>query len=546
MRVTVTDKGRGIPLEIQKRVFGPFFTTKAAGKGSGLGLYVTHSIVESLAGALPAVSGSRKTRGGRGLRVAHACPHRDNPRGSRFMIRSDYFARSPHRHDGDVAPDATGTFDMDVATMTTSAHTTSEQGLMDALVIHGGRRLSGRVAISGAKNAALPVMAATLLMPGVHRLRNVPQLLDTHTFAKVLEVLGAKVRFDKNECVIDTTNADKVEAPYDLVRTMRASIYVLGPLLARHGAARVSLPGGCAWGPRPVNLHLQGLAALGAQLDIDHGYISGTNVKLRGGTFHFDVVSVGATAQLMMAATLAEGTTVLENVAVEPDITVLGEVLNACGARIEGLDSRRLTIHGVKNLQPIDTTIIPDRIEAATFAAAAAITGGSITLERVVPAHFETALAKLEEAGCVVVRESDEVTVTGPPRPRAADVTTMPFPGFPTDMQAQMIAVASIAQGTSVITDTIYLDRFTHVPELARMGASIELKHNVAVVHGVDRLSGAPVMATDLRASAALALAALVAEGETHISRIYHLDRGYEAFDAKLTALGASVERVRE
>lgn len=260
--------------------------------------------------------------------------------------------------------------------------TTSDQGLMDALVITGGRKLNGRVAISGAKNAALPVMAATLLMPGVHRLRNVPQLLDTHTFAKVLEVLGAKVRFDKNECVIDTTQADKVEAPYDLVRTMRASIYVLGPLLARLGAARVSLPGGCAWGPRPVNLHLTGLAALGAQLDIEHGYITGNNVKLHGANFHFDVVSVGATAQVMMAATLAEGTTVLENVAVEPDITVLGDVLNACGARIEGLNTRRLTIHGVTSLRPIDTTIIPDRIEAATFAAAAAMTGGSISRAR--------------------------------------------------------------------------------------------------------------------------------------------------------------------
>jgi len=435
---------------------------------------------------------------------------------------------------------------MDVVTPMPTAATRQTENLMDALVIQGGRPLSGRVAISGAKNAALPVMAATLLAPGVHRLRNVPQLLDTRTFARVLEGLGAQVRLDADECVIDTTGVDKVEAPYDLVKTMRASIYVLGPLLARFGAARVSLPGGCAWGPRPVNLHLTGLQAMGAPLEIEHGYIIGDRIQLRGATFHFDVVSVGATAQLMMAATLAEGTTVLENVAIEPDITVLGDVLVACGARIEGLGSRRLTIHGVKSLNPIDTTIIPDRIEAATFAAAAAMTQGTITLERVIPDHFESALRKLEETGCVVVRERDEVTVTGPQRPRAAGVVTQVFPGFPTDMQAQMMAVASIANGTSVIEDTIYLDRFTHVPELRRLGADIELKGNVAVVKGVERLSGAPVMATDLRASAALALGALVADGETRISRIYHLDRGYEHFDQKLTALGARVSRVRE
>src|SRR5690348_16977787 len=272
---------------------------------------------------------------------------------------------------------------------TPAAASTSEHTGMDALVIHGGRRLSGRVAISGAKNAALPVMAATLLAPGVHRLRNVPQLLDTRTFASVLEVLGARVTFAGDLCTVDTTQVNSVEAPYELVKTMRASIYVLGPLLARFGAARVSLPGGCAWGPRPVNLHLSGLQAMGAALDIEHGYIVGRNVKLKGATFGFDVVSVGATAQLMMAATLAEGTTVLENVALEPDITVLGEVLGACGARIHGLGSRRLTIHGVRELKPMDTAIIPDRIEAATFAAAAAVTGGSITLERVVPDHFE-------------------------------------------------------------------------------------------------------------------------------------------------------------
>jgi UDP-N-acetylglucosamine 1-carboxyvinyltransferase len=416
---------------------------------------------------------------------------------------------------------------------------------VDKLRITGGRKLEGDVTISGAKNAALPIMAATLLAPGVHRLRNVPRLRDTQTFARVLELLGAKVSFDGNLFTIDTNDVKSVEAPYELVKTMRASIYVLGPLLARFGQARVSLPGGCAWGPRPVNLHLAGLQAMGAKLDIEHGYIVGRDVKLKGATVSFDVVSVGATAQLMMAAVLAQGTTVLENVALEPDVTALGDALVACGARIEGLGSRRLTIRGVSALRPIDATIIPDRIEAATFAAAAAITGSRVGLLGVVPEHFEAALRKLEEAGCAIERGADAVAVSGPSRPSALNVVTQPFPGFPTDMQAQMIAVCAIAAGTSVIEDTIYLDRFTHVPELARMGARIELKGNVAVVNGVERLSGAQVMATDLRASASLVIAALAAEGETVIDRIYHLDRGYEALEKKLAALGARVERIR-
>jgi UDP-N-acetylglucosamine 1-carboxyvinyltransferase len=416
---------------------------------------------------------------------------------------------------------------------------------VDKLRIAGGRRLQGTVRISGAKNAALPVMAATLLAPGVHRLRNVPRLRDTQTFARVLELLGAKVAFEGNQLTIDTQGVNSVEAPYELVKTMRASIYVLGPLLARFGQARVSLPGGCAWGPRPVNLHLTGLQAMGSALGIEHGYIVGRDVKLRGATIGFDVVSVGATAQLMMAAVLAEGTTVLENAALEPDITVLGEVLAACGAKIEGLGTRRVVIQGVRSLRPIDTEIIPDRIEAATFAAAAAMTGGSIRLEGVRPEHFEAPLRKLEEAGCSLARETGAVTVSGPSRPRAINVVTQPFPGFPTDMQAQMIAVCALADGASVIEDTIYLDRFTHVPELARMGARIELKGNVAVVQGVERLSGAQVMATDLRASASLVLAALAAEGESVIDRIYHLDRGYEALETKFAALGARIERVR-
>jgi UDP-N-acetylglucosamine 1-carboxyvinyltransferase len=416
---------------------------------------------------------------------------------------------------------------------------------MDAFVIHGGRPLSGRVPIGGAKNAALPVMAATLLAPGVHTLRNVPSLADTRTMAKVLEVLGARVEFSDHVCRIDTTNANKVEAPYDLVRTMRASIYVLGPLLARFGAARVSLPGGCAWGPRPVDFHLQGLNAMNARLEIEHGYIVGKDVKLKGVLFHFDTVSVGATAQLMMAGTLADGVTVLENVAIEPDITALGDVLNACGADIAGLGSRRIEIRGVKALQPIDTTIIPDRIEAATFLAAAAATGSAITIEQCQPAHVAAVIHKLEEAGCEVLPGVNEITIKGPVRPAAISVRTAPHPGFPTDMQAQIMGMCTVADGTSTITDTVYLDRFTHVPELRRLGANIQLEGNVAIIKGVERLQGAPVMGTDIRASAGLVVAALRAEGETRINRVYHLDRGYENFDEKLAKLGAKVERIR-
>ena len=416
---------------------------------------------------------------------------------------------------------------------------------MDAFVIRGGRKLSGRVEVSGAKNAALPVMAATLLAPGVHTLRNVPLLADTRTMARVLETLGARVEFRGRACKIDTSNIASFEAPYDLVRTMRASIYVLGPLVARFGSARVSLPGGCAWGPRPVNLHIEGLNALGANLRVDHGYLVAKEARLRGAAFAFETVSVGATAQLLMAATLAAGTTVLDNVALEPDVTALGRVLIECGARIEGLGTRRVTIHGVRELKPIDATIIPDRIEAATFLAAAAATQGSITLERCDAGDLAAATHKLEEAGCEILPETPTVTVRGPVRPSSLHVKTAPFPGFPTDMQPQMMAVCALAEGTSVITDTIYVDRFTHVPELARLGANIRLERNVAIVRGVEHLQGAPVMATDIRAGAGLVIAALAAEGETRIGRVYHLDRGYEDLVQKLSKLGADIERVK-
>ena len=369
---------------------------------------------------------------------------------------------------------------------------------------------------------------------------------DTRTMARVLETLGARVAFHGHTCVVDTTDLDSFEAPYDLVRTMRASVYVLGPLLARLGDARVSLPGGCAWGPRPINLHLEGLNAMNANLEIEHGYVVGRDVRLKGADFHFGVVSVGATAQLMMAAVLAEGVTTLDNVAIEPDITALAEVLVQCGAEIEGIGSRRLTIRGVKNLWPIETAVIPDRIEGATFLAAAAVTGGSLSVENCDPAHMSAAMHVLEQAGCEVLPGEREVTIRGPARPAALNVVTEPFPGFPTDMQAQVMALCTVAAGTSTITDSIYVDRFSHVPELMRLGADVRMQGNVAIVKGVDRLSGAPVMATDIRASAGLVLAALVAEGETRISRIYHLDRGYEQIEQKLAALGADVLRVSE
>ena len=432
------------------------------------------------------------------------------------------------------------------ASRTESNPTESKPRTMDALIIRGGTKLSGRVEVSGAKNAALPVMAATLLAPGVHTLRNVPQLSDTRTMARVIEKLGARVEFRGHACKIDTSRVDSLEAPYELVKTMRASIYVLGPLLARFGGARVSLPGGCAWGPRPVNLHLEGLNALGANLEIEHGYIVGRETHLKGARFDFETVSVGATAQLMMAATLAEGETVLDNVALEPDITVLGQVLADCGADISGLGTRQITIRGVKQLRPIDTTIIPDRIEAATLMATVAAAGGEVTLERVESGHIAATIHALEACGCEILPNDGEITLRAPGRPRALDIVTEPYPGFPTDMQAQMMALMAVADGTSHITDTVYLDRFTHVPELARLGARIRLEGNKATIRGVEKLQGAQVMATDIRAGASLVVAALAAEGETKISRIYHLDRGHEKLEAKLQKLGANVERISE
>lgn len=418
---------------------------------------------------------------------------------------------------------------------------------MDTLLIRGGSRLSGTVTVSGAKNAALPLMAATLLAPGEHVLENVPSLQDTRTMTRVLETLGARVRFEDHVCRVDTTSVRTVEAPYELVKTMRASVYVLGPLLARFGEARVSLPGGCAWGPRPVDLHIRAMQELGAEVGVDRGYIvASAPRRLHGCRFAFESVSVGATGNLLMAAVLARGETVIENAALEPDITQLAEFLFQMGAEIEGIGTATLRVRGVESLSPGRARIIPDRIEAATFLAAGAIAGGPLTVENLEPDHVAATLHTLGETGAQVTTGDRSVTIDRRARPRSVNVTTSPFPGFPTDMQAQVMALLSIAEGTSMITDTVYHDRFTHVPELARLGADIRLDGNTAVVRGMERLSGCPVMATDIRASAALVLAGLVAEGETRISRIYHLDRGYERLDEKLASAGAEITRVRE
>ena len=417
---------------------------------------------------------------------------------------------------------------------------------MDEIWVQGGRRLSGSVAAGGSKNATLPVLAATLLAPGVYHFTNVPVLKDISTMLQMLARFGVTSRrTDSHSIEIDTRNQQNAEAPYELVKTMRASIYVLGPLLARYGEARVSLPGGCAWGPRPVDLHIKGMEALGAVVDIDHGYIVAKADALRGSTVSFDISSVGATGNILMAAATAAGETVIENAASEPEITALAEFLVAMGARIEGLGSPRLVVKGVPELHPADAAMIPDRIEAGTLLAAAAITGGDVEVTNVDPSHLGAVLTKFEAAGSSVERSDRSVRVRAPERPEAIAVTTQPYPGFPTDMQAQFMALLSVGDGASSIVDTIYTDRFTHVAELQRLGADIRVEGNTAFVQGVESLSGAPVMATDLRASAALILAGLIAGEETRVSRVYHLDRGYERLEEKLSALGASIRRVR-
>ena len=419
---------------------------------------------------------------------------------------------------------------------------------MERFVIEGPTPLSGRVRAGGAKNSALPLICAALLAPGESLLRNVPRLRDVHSMIRVLETLGTKCRLDGHELSIDAGEVPEREAPYELVKTMRASVYVLGPLLARFGEARVSLPGGCAWGPRPVDLHLMGMERLGARVELERGYIHATapGGRLTGGEISFKISSVGATANVMMAAVLAEGRSVLRNAAREPDVVALAEGLRRMGARIEGQGTSTISIEGVEALAPMDFAVPTDRIEVGTFLAAAAITGGRVRVEGCIPGEQSALIESFREGGLEVEQGEDWIDVDGARRMKGIEVVTAPFPGFPTDMQAQIMAACALAEGVSTVTETIYLDRFTHVAELRRLGADIRLDGNVAVVRGAERLSGAPVMATDLRCSAALILAACGAEGTTHLSRIYHIDRGYERIEAKLAALGAKIRREEE
>jgi UDP-N-acetylglucosamine 1-carboxyvinyltransferase len=416
---------------------------------------------------------------------------------------------------------------------------------MDKIVIEGGVPLEGEVAISGAKNAALPILAATLLAPGVHTLYNVPSLADIRTIKRLLGIMG--VKFENGDpLVVDSTQLTGWMAPYELVKTMRAAVLVLGPLVARARQASVSLPGGCAIGARPINLHLKGLEAMGVKITLNQGYVEAKAKRFRGAEIHLDIPTVTGTENLMMAATLAKGTTRLVNAAQEPEVTDLARFLVAMGAEIEGIGTDILTIHGVDALQPASYTVMSDRIEAGTYLAAAAITHGQVTITNAPVPHLTAILEKLNDAGVRCTADEDTIQVQGGGTIHGVDVKTLPYPGFPTDMQAQFMALMSVAKGASVITETIFEDRFIHVGELKRLGADITISGNQAVVLGPRHLSGAPVMATDLRASASLIIAGLAAQGTTEVHRIYHLDRGYAQLTEKLAALGARIKRVPE
>lgn len=417
---------------------------------------------------------------------------------------------------------------------------------MDKLVITGGNRLSGEITVSGSKNASLPIFCATLLASGRHEISNVPFLRDINTTIKVLESLGSVVEGNGNIVRIDTTGVNRVEATYDLVKTMRASVLVLGPLLARFGRARVSLPGGCAIGARPIDQHLKGLKALGAKIELAHGYVEATAKRLKGARIHFDMPTVGGTEHLMMAASLAKGETLLENAAREPEIVDLARMLTCMGARIEGAGTDTVRIEGVESLGAASYRVMPDRIEAGTFICAAAITGGDVSIKGMQLEHLDALVFKLQDAGVDITNKDGVVRVKGPKRLHSVNIKTRPYPGFPTDMQAQFMALMCVADAASVITENIFENRFMHVSELQRFGADITVEGNSATVKGVKKLSGAPVMATDLRASASLIIAALAADNITEISRIYHLDRGYEFIEKKLAALGADIKRVKE
>jgi UDP-N-acetylglucosamine 1-carboxyvinyltransferase len=415
--------------------------------------------------------------------------------------------------------------------------------MMDKMVIVGGEKLAGEVRISGAKNAALPILASSLLVGGWNTFHNIPDLMDIKTIKKLLKSLGVEMEGEET-LRINAGGITSCEASYDLVRTMRASILVLGPLVARQGEARVSLPGGCAIGARPVNLHIKALRELGAEVVLKDGYVEAKASRLKGTEIYFDISTVTGTENIMMAATLAEGTTILKNAAREPEIVNLAEVLTSMGARIHGAGSDVITIEGVKSLHPTEAKVIPDRIEAGTFLIAAGITGGDIRITGCVPLHLDALIAKLRDTGISINMEEDAVRAKGGGFLQSVDVKTLPYPGFPTDLQAQIMALMAVAGGLSVITETVFENRFMHVSEMMRMGADIVIQGKSAIVRGVLKLHGAPVMATDLRASASLILAGLAAEGTTVLSRVYHIDRGYQQIEKKLSALGANIRRV--
>lgn len=417
---------------------------------------------------------------------------------------------------------------------------------MDKIVVTGGKRLKGEVKVSGAKNAALPILVSSLLVDGWNTYHNVPHLMDIESTKVLLSNLGAEIESDGDTVRINAQGVRNHEAPYDLVRKMRASILVLGPILARLKKARVSLPGGCAIGARPINLHLKGLARLGADIDLKHGYVEAEAPQLKGNEIYLDVATVTGTENLMMAAVLAKGTTVLRNAAREPEVKALADVLVQMGAYISGAGTSVMVIKGVPELKPVSVTILPDRIETGTLMVAAALTRGDVVLTGCEPGHLEAVIHKLRLAGAEVVSHGSRIAVRGPDDIASIDIKTLAYPGFPTDMQAQFMVLMSVAKGLSIISETIFENRFIHVSELKRMGADINISGNTALIKGVPQLSGAPVMATDLRASASLVLAGLAAKGTTEVLRVYHLDRGYESLEKKLAHLGADIHREKE
>ena len=413
---------------------------------------------------------------------------------------------------------------------------------MDKIIIEGQNSLSGSVPISGAKNAVLPIMAAALMGKGRATITRVPDLRDTRTMIRLMEIIGAVCIYENGTLTVDGSILDNPEAPYELVKTMRASFYVLGPLLARFGEVRVSLPGGCAWGPRPVDFHLKGLEKLGAKITLENGYIIARSERLQGAEIQFEFPSVGATGNIVMAAATAAGTTIIRNAAREPEIVQLCDYLNQMGSNISGQGTTTLIIKGVESLESADIAVIPDRIETGTFLTAGALLG-EITLKDVHPHHLDSVLMKLKEAGCTIRTTADTITISPADSIQATDITTAVYPGFPTDLQAQWIALMTLARGSSMVTDTVYHDRFSHIPELNRLGANIRVDQNTAFVRGVKNLVGAPVMSTDIRASASLIIGGLIASGTTEVNRVYHIDRGYEEIEDKFSALGAKIWR---